>query len=267
MNITALGEPYPNLACKNRQQQSTAPTTTSNLNEFDLSLLLKMALTKIPQIPFEFILDEFRWNLFSGNVSMDNANDYFWLLAFTEQGIHPPDWESRRDSFDPGAKYHVADNTPYVRYVHTIRLCDTHCQILLTHFLQILFGQLHAGTNFSWSLRSDRFRACQSDRRVTNAVTSLRHIRIKTSWQIVEVTQLNRTYTFTLYTIFQRIDAFLFISDRKALSIGAEQHWTESLYILTGSREVSADALLLYYKPLIGWLRKQVIDQQINIGW
>lgn len=115
-NITALGKPYPNISCRNRQRQSIPRITTSYFNEFDLSFLLKMALTKIPQIPFEFILDEFRWALFSGNVSMGNANDYFWLLALSEQGIHPPDWELRSRFFDPGAKYHVADNTPYVRY-------------------------------------------------------------------------------------------------------------------------------------------------------
>lgn len=59
----------------------------------------------------------------------------------------------------------------------------------------------------------------------------------------------------------------MFIICRKALSIGAEQHWTETLFILTGSREVSADALLLYYKPLIVWLEQQALDQNIKLGW
>lgn len=122
MNVTVLGKPYPRVSCKNKQHKFNLRHISSQYNEFDISLLLKMALAKIPQIPFEFILDEFRWNLFTGNVSMENANEFFWLLALREQGIHPPDWENRHAFFDPGAKYHVADNTPYVRYE---RLLDT----------------------------------------------------------------------------------------------------------------------------------------------
>lgn len=88
----------------------------NTINDFDLSLLLQMALTKIPQIPFEYLMDIYRWNLFNGTVSISNANSYFWMLAHAEQGIHPPEWKNRKDFFDPGAKFHVADNTPYVRY-------------------------------------------------------------------------------------------------------------------------------------------------------
>lgn len=112
-NVTSLGKSYSKVSCENQKPDS--PAFDSHYNEFDLSLLLKMALTKIPQIPFEYILDVFRWDLFSGNVSMEHANEHFWRLAFNEQGIHPPDWENRKDFFDPGAKYHVADNTPFVR--------------------------------------------------------------------------------------------------------------------------------------------------------
>lgn len=108
-----MGKPYPNFSCKN--QRASQPLFDPHFNEFDLSLLLKIALTKIPQIPFEYILDVFRWDLFSGNVTMANANAHFWQLAMREQGIHPPDWENRSDFFDAGAKYHVADNTPFVR--------------------------------------------------------------------------------------------------------------------------------------------------------
>lgn len=114
-NVTALGKPYPKISCKNREASKTKNDQDPYINDFDLTLLLKMALTKIPQVPFEYILDIFRWDLFSGNVSMNSANLHFWKLAMKEQGIHPPDWENRRNFFDPGAKYHVADNTPFVR--------------------------------------------------------------------------------------------------------------------------------------------------------
>jgi peptidyl-dipeptidase A len=87
------------------------------LNEFDLEMLLRMGLSKIPQIPFEYILDEFRWNMFNGNVGMENANDFYWMLSQKEQGIRPvADWLiDQHLLFDAGAKYHVADNTPFIR--------------------------------------------------------------------------------------------------------------------------------------------------------
>lgn len=87
----------------------------NKISKYDLMLLLRTALSKIPQIPFQYILDIFRWNLFNGTVSMDNANAAFWNLAANEQGIHQPDWENRKYFFDAGAKFHVADNTPFVR--------------------------------------------------------------------------------------------------------------------------------------------------------
>lgn len=70
---------------------------------------------KIPQIPFEYIVDVFRWDLFSDKVEMKNANEFFWKLIIEEQGLHPPDWLNRKHMFDAGAKFHVADNTPFVR--------------------------------------------------------------------------------------------------------------------------------------------------------
>lgn len=51
------------------------------------------------------------------------------------------------------------------------------------------------------------------------------------------------------------------------MKIGASQPWTETLFILTGSREVKADSLLLYYAPLIEWLEKIVVGYDVPIGW
>lgn len=90
---------------------------THTINSFDLSLLLRMALSKIPQIPFEYILDVFRWDIFSEEVPMDRANGYFWQLLRKYQGLGAPGRIIREGGglFDAGAKFHVADNTPFVR--------------------------------------------------------------------------------------------------------------------------------------------------------
>lgn len=117
-DIKLFGKSYPFISdriAKMRKYQNLTSRIDGSMNAFDLSLLLRQALTQIPQIPFAYILDIFRWDLFSGEVSFEDANKYFWSLAQKEQGIHPPDHEDRRHFFDPGAKFHIADNTPYVR--------------------------------------------------------------------------------------------------------------------------------------------------------
>ena len=81
----------------------------------DLGLLMKDALEKIAFLPFGLLIDEWRWNVFSGQVPADAYNKAWWDLRLKYQGIAPP--SARGDEwFDPGAKYHVPDNTPYTRY-------------------------------------------------------------------------------------------------------------------------------------------------------
>ena len=86
-------------------------------NSFDLYHLMTMAFMKIPQIPFEFIFDKFRWELFSNRVSFEESNDFFWDLSRKFQEITPPDLNfNRHDLFDAAGKFHLAANVPYVRY-------------------------------------------------------------------------------------------------------------------------------------------------------
>lgn len=117
-DITIFGKPISNItdsAETFQQYQAYKTKLDASINSFDISLLLQMALMKIPQIPFGYVLDTFQWDLFSGKVPFGLANEYFWQLTIKEQGIHPPGWLNRRNFFDPGAKFHVADNTPFVR--------------------------------------------------------------------------------------------------------------------------------------------------------
>lgn len=116
--LTVNGALYPKLSTLNRLESEANAYETKlarEINDFDLALLLNMALTKIPSIPFQYLMDAFRWSLFNGTVSMNDANALYWNLAIKEQGIHPPDWKDRRDYFDLGAKFHTSDNTPFTR--------------------------------------------------------------------------------------------------------------------------------------------------------
>jgi peptidyl-dipeptidase A len=81
----------------------------------DIGLLLNKALEKIAFLPFGILIDQWRWKVFSGEVSPEKYNQAWWDLRLRYQGVAPPGPRSEED-FDPGAKYHVAANVPYLRY-------------------------------------------------------------------------------------------------------------------------------------------------------
>src|SRR5215472_6056292 len=81
----------------------------------DIGLLLDKALDKIAFLPFGLMIDQWRWKVFSGEIPPDKYNQAWWDLRFKYQGIAPPIGRSETD-FDPGAKYHVAADIPYMRY-------------------------------------------------------------------------------------------------------------------------------------------------------
>jgi peptidyl-dipeptidase A len=76
---------------------------------------LKMALDKVAFLPFGLLIDKWRWEVFSGRVHPDGYNAAWWNLRNKIQGVSAPVARTERD-FDPGAKFHVASSTPYLRY-------------------------------------------------------------------------------------------------------------------------------------------------------
>ncbi len=83
--------------------------------EADIPYLYKMALDKVAILPFALLVDKWRWAVFSGEVTPTQYNAAWWALVNKYQGLTPPG-PRPADAFDPGAKFHVADNTPYARY-------------------------------------------------------------------------------------------------------------------------------------------------------
>ncbi len=81
----------------------------------DLGLLMRKALEKIAFLPFGLVIDQWRWKVFSGEIPPEKYNEVWWQLRAKYQGIAPPTGRTEED-FDPGAKYHVAANVPYMRY-------------------------------------------------------------------------------------------------------------------------------------------------------
>jgi peptidyl-dipeptidase A len=93
--------------------------------EGDLGLLMKKALNKVAFLPFGLMVDQWRWQVFNGELTPETYNEGWWALREKYQGVKAP---ARRgaDAFDPGAKYHIPGNTPYMRY-------------FLAHILQFQF--------------------------------------------------------------------------------------------------------------------------------
>jgi hypothetical protein len=95
-----------------------------------INQLMAVALSKIAFLPFGLLVDKWRWSVF-GNATLENRyNKAWWDLRLIYQGIAPPleEWGRHKNEsfFDPGAKYHITSNTPYMRY-------------FLAHILQFQF--------------------------------------------------------------------------------------------------------------------------------
>ncbi len=81
----------------------------------DIGLLLSKALEKVAFLPFGLLVDQWRWQVFSGQTSPASYNQAWWALREKYQGVAAPEPRSEQ-FFDAGAKYHVPGNTPYARY-------------------------------------------------------------------------------------------------------------------------------------------------------
>lgn len=83
--------------------------------QLQLNYLMNQALKKIAFIPFGYLIDQWRWKVFREEAKRENYNEEWWKLRCKHQGVSPPVQRSKED-FDAGAKFHVPNNTPYIRY-------------------------------------------------------------------------------------------------------------------------------------------------------
>ncbi|MGH9380597.1 MAG: M2 family metallopeptidase [Thermoanaerobaculia bacterium] len=122
----------------------------------DLGLLLERALDKVSFLPFGLLIDQWRWKVYSGDITPEEYTDAWWELREKYQGVRPPAARPE-DAFDPGAKYHVPASVPYTRY-------------FLAHILQFQFhralcetagfeGPLHRCSIYGNAAAGQRLRA------------------------------------------------------------------------------------------------------------
>lgn len=114
------------------------------------------ASEKIAFLPFSLLVDKWRWDVFSGRVQPAQYNDHWWALKQQYQGIVPPGPRGEAD-FDPGAKYHVPGNTPYMRYfLSTILQYQFHRALCKEAGFT---GPLHECSVFGSKAAGDKFKA------------------------------------------------------------------------------------------------------------
>ncbi|GBP18254.1 Angiotensin-converting enzyme [Eumeta japonica] len=80
----------------------------------DINYLFTQAMDKLAFLPFALVMDRWRWDVFTGEIRKEQYNCHWWRLREQYQGIKPPVLRSELD-FDPGSKYHIPANIPYIR--------------------------------------------------------------------------------------------------------------------------------------------------------
>jgi peptidyl-dipeptidase A len=76
---------------------------------------MQVALERLAFLPFGLVVDRWRWEVFDGRIAPETYNAGWWRLRSEIQGVAPSTARGE-EFFDPGAKYHVPGNTPYLRY-------------------------------------------------------------------------------------------------------------------------------------------------------
>ncbi len=80
-----------------------------------INLQMKDALDKVAFLPFGYLMDKWRWDVFNGKTKAADYNKSWWELRTKYQGIEAATARPK-NAFDPGAKYHIPANVPYARY-------------------------------------------------------------------------------------------------------------------------------------------------------
>ena len=174
--------------------------------QVDLNVLMLRALEGIAFLPFGKLMDEWRWDIFSGKTPPSKYNESWWALRKKYQGVAPPVARSEKD-FDPGAKYHIPGNVPYTRYFIA--------RILQYQFHRALCEAMgHEGPLHQCSIYGNK----------------------KAGDKMISM-----------------------------LKLGASKPWPDALEAISGEREMSATAIIDYYKPLIAWLKEQ--NKGETCGW
>ena len=207
----------------------------------DLGYLFHVALDKLTFLPFAYVMDQWRWSLFTGEVPDQDINSYWWSLREQLQGIRSPVNTSEQD-FHPGqdcltmtskfhalackvlikkfnilgAKYHIPANVPYIRY-------------FVSYVVQFQMYE-------ALCLESGQYDPQDPSKPLYLCDFSL---------GAAETGQLIR----------------------EMMSAGFSQPWQQALQQLTGDPHMSAASFIRYFLPLYDYLEQENQENGVCVGW
>lgn len=100
---------------KHLQSLNLLPADFVYDNETEINFLLKQALTIVATLPFTYMLEKWRWEVFAGNITKDEWMKEWWEMKRELVGVVEP--VPRDESYcDPPALFHVSGDYSFIRY-------------------------------------------------------------------------------------------------------------------------------------------------------
>ncbi|XP_068174496.1 angiotensin-converting enzyme 2 [Antennarius striatus] len=91
------------------------PANYTSDNETEINFLLKQALTIVATLPFTYMLEKWRWEVFAGNITKDKWMERWWEMKRELVGVVEP--VPRDETYcDPPALFHVSGDYSFIRY-------------------------------------------------------------------------------------------------------------------------------------------------------
>ncbi|XP_062907356.1 angiotensin-converting enzyme 2 isoform X1 [Mobula hypostoma] len=181
--------------------------------EIDINFLLRQALTIVGTLPFTFMMEQWRWKIFRGEIPKDQWMKKFWEMKREIVGVVEP-LPHDETYCDPAALFHIANDYSFIRYfTRTIyqfqfheALCETANQVGELYKCDIT-NATKAGTKLSNMLKLG------SSKPWTEAL-----------WQVTGQTRMNATpllnYFKPLYTWLKKDN------QNSARVVGWDTNWS-----------------------------------------
>uniref|UniRef100_UPI00398E42E0 angiotensin-converting enzyme 2-like n=1 Tax=Pristiophorus japonicus TaxID=55135 RepID=UPI00398E42E0 len=81
----------------------------------DINFLLKQALTIVGTLPFTYMMEQWRWKMFRGEIPKDQWMKTFWEMKREVVGVVEP--LPRDETYcDPAALFHISNDYSFIRY-------------------------------------------------------------------------------------------------------------------------------------------------------
>ncbi|XP_068614895.1 angiotensin-converting enzyme 2-like [Brachionichthys hirsutus] len=91
------------------------PANFTSDNDTEINFLLKQALTIVATLPFTYMLEKWRWQVFAGNITKDKWMESWWEMKRELVGVVEP--VPRDETYcDPPALFHVSGDYSFIRY-------------------------------------------------------------------------------------------------------------------------------------------------------